>query len=525
MKARRKAASTEHYINTGLRVKKSEKREQTEAGRLAAFIIDMIPKEYDVWEECDINEVHLSCEIIKTCGRWIRYCPQIGWMVYKEDEGRWTNYGAESAVQRVITHFGELLNEGAASTNPGEKRFARRILSSAGIGAIKRILEGDVSIAVDQKMFDADPYHLNCRGDMYDLRTGEKRASAPEDLFSKSTICKAAELEKIKEGWKMPRVSKIFEDFLVKITSKEGKARSDLAFYLLSWFGYCLTGDTGASFFVNFHGIGKNGKSVLLNLMLQLFGDYAMTLHSDIVIERYAQSQFDESELVGKRLAVLIDAPEGRLNMDKLKSIVSGDQITAKRKYLANMQFSPICKIAVGSNPRLTLKDTGLAVRRRIRMVPFDYVVSDDEDDPNIGKRMLKEEGSEILALLIWFAHQYYKEGEGPKAFPGCKVVDEASAEYMESEDLVGRWKKERTETAEPEKYESAGDLYEDFRKWCDDEGVRKKMSKNKFGEYLTTHVPNKKRTEDGIIYQGIRLKPRPILQQSGPPTKDKGGG
>ena len=522
--AKRKAASTNNYINTGLKKKKSEKREMSEAGRLAAFIIDKIPKDYDVWDELDVNEVHLVHKIVEACGRWIRYCPQIGWMVYKEDEGRWTDYGAESAVQRVITHFGELLNESTTETYPIEKRFARRILSSAGIGAIKNILRSDVSITADQKMFDVDPYQLNCMGDMYDLRTGEMRASTPEDLFLMSTSCKASGLEKTEKGWKLPGVPKIFEEFMKKITSKDGVQRSDLAFYLLSFFGYSLTGDTGASLFVNFHGIGKNGKSVLLKIMLKIFGDYAMTLHPDTVIESFTQSQFDDSELVGKRLAVLIDAPEGRLKMDKLKSIVSGEQITARRKHMKSIQFSPVCKIAIGSNPRLTLKDTGLAVRRRIRMVPFDYIVSDDEDDPNIGKNMYKEEGEQILSLLIWFAQQYYKNGEGPKAFPECKVVDQASEEYIESEDLVGRWKKERTEVAEPGKSEAASDLYEDFRKWCDDEGVRKKMSKNKFGEYLTTHVPNKKRTEDGILYQGIRLKPRPILQQTSPPQA-KGGG
>jgi len=504
--ARAKAAK-DHYIDKGLQTKKTDKREETAAGRLAAFVIGKIPENYDIYEDHDINEVHVSQAITEHCGRWIRYCPQIGWLVYKEDEGRWTERYAESAVQKVITHFGELLFEGASEANGGEISFSRRILSSAGIGSIKNILKHNTVINVEQERFDADGDWLNCLGDAYNLRTGETRPSAPEDLFMKSMKCKAAVMKKLKDGgWAFPKIPKMFEDFLNKITSKEGKMRSDLAYYLLSWFGYCLTGDNGASFFVNFHGEGANGKSELLSMMLELFGDYAAPIAEDIVIENPFQSQFDYAGLPGIRLGLLIDAPEGRLNMGKLKSIVSGEKINAKRKYLKDYSFNPICKIAVGSNHKLKLKDTGMAVRRRVRMVPFDYTVPDKEKVTYIHKKILKEEAPEILALLIWFAREYYRKGEGPKAFPPCAVVDEASEEYIKSEDFVGRWKEERTEAVEGNT-ESIADLYEDFKKWTEGEGTRKVMGKNSLGDHLITAGVKKKRVGDVIHYLDIRLK------------------
>jgi len=428
----------------------------------------------------------------------------------------------------VIKHFGELLIEGANQDNGAEVRFARHILSSGGITAIKRILSMDTTIAVEQDRFDAEPDALNCKGDFYNLRTGETRPSRPEDMFSKTTFCKAAAMKKkISDGWELPELPVKFWDFLAKATSKpiydeDGRQtgvleREDLSEYIMSWFGYCLTGDNGASFFVNFHGQGKNGKSVLLNLMMELFGDYAAPLPQDVVIENQFQSQFDLAGLPGIRLGVLIDAPEGRLNMDQLKPIISGDTINAKRKYLSDFKFKPSCKIAVGSNPRLTLKDTGMAVRRRIRMVPFDYVVSDEEAVVNLHRLLLKEEAPGILAYLICFAHEYYARGEGPKAFPACAAVDETSAEYMESEDLVGRWVKEQTEKAEKNTV-SAADLYQDFKRWAAEEGVRKVISKNKFGEYLSLRI-QKKRIGDVYHYIDIRLKnppPSPALSGSG---------
>jgi len=525
----RSKVSKDNYLNTGMRVKRSKKREQTESGRLAAFIIDKIPEDFDVFENHDINQVHLAHAIVETCGRYIRYCPEIGWLVYKEDEGRWTKDNAEAAVQRVITHFGNLLFENATRTNEGEVTFARKILSAAGISAIKNILKCDTIISVKQDRFDADPDLLNCKGDMYNLRTGEVRPCEPEDLFLKVSKLNSAELKEKDGRWEMPLIPKEFEEFITKVTSKDGVNRPDLAYFILSYFGYCLTGDNGASFFVNFHGQGANGKSELMLLMMELFGDYAMPLPQDVVIENRFQSQFDLAGLPGIRLGMLIDAPKGNLNLDQLKSIVSGDVINAKRKYLDDFTFKPVCKIAVGSNPKLKLKDTGLAVRRRIRMVPFDYVVPENERIPFIHKRLIEKEGPQIMALLIWFAHEYYRKGEGLKAFPPCAVVDEASSEYLNSEDLVGRWMTERTENVEgeipipEENCESVTNLYEDFRKWAQsNEYITKVMAKSTFGEYMGSKKQKKRISAcgDETYYLNIKLK-----YKTSPPAPASGSG
>jgi putative DNA primase/helicase len=341
-------------------------------------------------------------------------------------------------------------------------------------------------------------------GDLYDLREGTMRPAAPEDLLSKTVFCKAAAREQDKQTG-MPAIPKKFDEFMKKITSKDGVERLDLALFILYFFGYSLTGDTGAGFFVNFHGAGQNGKSVLLKLMLALFGDYAAPVPKDVIIENRFASQFDLVNLAGVRLGMLSDAPEGRLNMDELKPLITGDTVSAKRKFLKDFRFRPLCKLAVGSNPRLTLKDTGLAIKRRIRMVPFDYTVSDGEEIVNLELDLLKE-APEILALLIHFARQYYKDGGGPRAFPACAVVDEMSREYIESEDLVGRYLKDCTETV-PGNDERAVDLYKDFQKWEEAEGIRKKMSQNKFGDRLVGLGHQKDRKKTGYVYHNIKIK------------------
>jgi putative DNA primase/helicase len=209
--------------------------------------------------------------------------------------------------------------------------------------------------------------------------------------------------------------------------------------------------------------------------------------------------------LPGIRLAVLADAKEGRLNMKDLKPLISGNTMNGQRKFLKDFTFRPVCKIAVGSNHRLKLPSTGMDVKRRVRMVPFDYTVPEEDVITHLDKVLL-EEAPEILALLIYFAGQYYAAGGGPRAFPVCQAIDETSREYLESEDLVGRFVQDRTEPS-PGAETAANDLYKDFEKWEEAEGIRKKMSRNTFGDRLKVHVPGKVRKTSGVYYLDIKIK------------------
>jgi putative DNA primase/helicase len=261
----------------------------------------------------------------------------------------------------------------------------------------------------------------------------------------------------------------------------------------------------GAGFFLNFHGEGNNGKSLLLSLMLELFGDYGAAIPEDLVLENPRSSGFDLSEIPGVRLGVVTDAPDGHLNMRDMKPIITGDPMSARRKYRENLQFKPECKIAVGSNHRLKLRETGLGVQRRLRMIPFDHTIPSDQIDVFLKDKLLGE-GPEILMLLITMAEEYYRKGGGPRAFPACEVVDAASREYMASEDQVAQFLEEKTETAEGAEV-TAKDLYKKYLEWCDEQGIRKKLSANSFGDKMTARKIERRHTEKARFYVGLRLR------------------
>jgi hypothetical protein len=51
----------------------------------------------------------------------------------------------------------------------------------------------------------------------------------------------------------------------------------------------------------------------------------------------------------------------------------------------------------------------------------------------------------------------------------------------------------------------SPADLYKDFVKWTEEEGIRKKMSKNKFGEHLSTRIQQYLFIEAMVWWQGLK--------------------
>ena len=500
------------YINKGMKKRSKHPKDYKEAtlsGRMAAYAIEQIPKKYDPWENNDLSEDDVADDIVLQCGRYIRYTEN-GWMGWSAEDGSWKGEEyAESMVQWIVRYFGRILAENAAEERTDELRFARGIRNSSGINAVMTILKRDKRIAMPREQFDLDPEVLNCKGDLYNLRTGEVRPVEPEDYITKSVCCKPDKTTN--------EVPKQFMAFMDKITSKDGQMRNDLSMWLCSYFGYSLTGETGASFFVNFYGGGQNGKSVLLKLMMAIFGDYAIPVHQDIVIENRFASPFILSKLPGIRLGVLADAGEGQLNMKMLKQLTTGDPITAPVKFKDDLELRSVCKLAVGTNYRLTLKNTGMDAKRRVRLVPFDYTVPDEEIVPDLEKKLM-EEAPQILRFLIFLAGEYYRKGRGARAFPKCEIIDEASKEYLESQDLVGRWVKDNTESY-PGNEEEVSDMYKNFQAWCAGEGIKKVMGKNKFGEHLSSHVKEKKHTNKGTVYLHIKLT------GSSPPLPDAGSG
>jgi putative DNA primase/helicase len=213
--------------------------------------------------------------------------------------------------------------------------------------------------------------------------------------------------------------------------------------------------------YLNFWGAkGSNGKSTLLNLIRLIWGDYAAEAPESVVLKSAKNdARFDFQFLVGVRLVMKGDIAEGVwLNNENVKNLIGGDSFRAEKKYHDGFEFAPQCKVILSSNSRLRLSETGNALERRVRLVPFraDFRAQPDKDMPN----KLRAEGPAILAILIDYARRWHERG-----LPESKAVTEASAEYILDEDVVRQFIAEKCVRGDGEA-EPRAELYKAFTAW-----------------------------------------------------------
>jgi putative DNA primase/helicase len=251
-------------------------------------------------------------------------------------------------------------------------------------------------------------------------------------------------------------------------------------------------------------GEGENGKSLLTNAMVYTMGDYATVADESVFTEtRNEQHPTHLAALRGARMVLLSEIAEGRhWNESRLKGFVAGDPMSARVMRGDPFEFVPVGKLWIAANHLPTMRNPGVAMRRRLCMAPMLFrPARADRTLPGI----LKGEAGGVLGWMIEGCRQWQQQGLNP---PGAVLA--ATAEYLDGQDRIGTWLAEQCEACSLDPKESAGvrELYGDYRTWMHGVGEVAK-SEMEFSAWLGRRY-RKKHTEIGTKFLGIRLRPRP---------------
>jgi putative DNA primase/helicase len=305
---------------------------------------------------------------------------------------------------------------------------------------------------------DSDPMHLGCLNGVVDLRTGELLTATPEQLITK-TVSANYDPEAPCPRWEM---------FLHEVTLGD----IETVEYLQKMAGYFLTGMVHEEVLHFFHGYGRNGKSVFANILTRLLGDYVLTAPAEMLMRRdKGAATNDVARLVGVRLLMANETRNGQAFDDlMLKTLVSTERMSARFLYQEFFDFWPTHKILIRGNHKPLITDETEGAWRRIRLVPFDLRLDEDEVDPGLEAKLLGEaEG--ILAWAIRGCIAWQKEGLGPSS-----RINSASACYRSECDLVGEFLEDYT--LDPQGQISQQTFWDEWRSWCQDNGVREGSKK-----------------------------------------------
>lgn len=392
-------------------------------------------------------------------GRNFRHVPGLGWH-------RWSGHRWEIDEDDTVLWAAGEMAEALAEADPRGwhvgaelRRHRRRALSTSGMKAMLMQAKAAPGIVLNASLLDADPYVLCTPAGVVDLITGHVTAPNPEKHYhSRATSVEARPME-------TPRWRRFLTDTFGD--DAEGHQMIDFLHELL---GYSITGDVGAQIMPFLHGQGKNGKSVLLDVMVKLLGDYADAAPPGFLMARpFEGHPTDLAELHGRRIIVCSELKPGdRFDESRVKLLTGGDRIKARRMRQDFFSFDPSHKLWLLGNHRPEVGTGGYAFWRRIKLIPFERIVADDRKIDNLADVLVTEEGPGILQWLVTGARRYLN---GPRDLTGPHRVRTATDSYAETEDHTGRFLSECC-TLNPVMRAEQTQLYNKYRNWCQLEGA-----------------------------------------------------
>jgi len=382
------------------------------------------------------------------------------WYVF--DGRRWLEDDTGEVYRLAKQTAINILIEAAHTENEDRRKALARWASvSEGDSRLRAMLhQAESEMPVKLEVFDADPMLFNCATGTIDLRTGMVRPHRREDMLTKLSPV-AYDVEAQPARW-LAFLDRIFEgdEQLIKFIQKS--------------IGYSLTGDTSEQCLFICHGVGANGKSVLLKTIAALIADYGQQVRTEtLMVKSYQTVNNDIAALRGARFVSAIETDDGqKLAESTVKQLTGGDAVRARFLFQESFEFTPQFKIWLAANHRPEVKGSDHAIWRRIRLVPFNVIIPKAEQNPHFFESELQDELPGILAWAVEGCLLWQHEGLGEP-----EAVTKATAEYREEMDILADFLSERCVIGEHYQATTT-ELYNAYETWCIANGEKAKSAK-----------------------------------------------
>jgi len=354
-------------------------------------------------------------------------------------------------------------------------------------------------LSIEGDIFDTNPMLFGCKNGVINLHTGKLRPGRQDEFISKSSPIEYHNLD-------IP--APLWEKTLQEIFKNNQK----LIDYLARVFGYSLTGLTIEEFLPVFFGQGRNGKSLIVEIISHIMGSMAAPIQSEMLLDQggvrsSASASPDIMALKGLRLAFASETDQGRrFSTSRVKWLTGSDTLIGRYLYdKRNIKFKPTHTLILLTNHKPDVSDDDFAFWERVHLILFDlsFVNRAPEKenerlaDKNLRPKLLKE-ASGILSWLVAGCLEWQRQGLNPP-----DIIVDATKEYRRNEDLLGHflqaccYEEQFIET-------SATELYEVFKKWWEVNVSRKVLSQKHFGNLM---VKKFHRSKSGIYkYFGVGI-------------------
>lgn len=351
---------------------------------------------------------------------------------------------------------------------------ARTLLSRNRARAVSDLVIG--RLALDDHRFDAHPHLLNVPNGVVDLRTSELQPHDPTLYLTRIAAV----------GYDPDADMTLWLKALTALPPKT-------AAWLKVRMGQAATGHTpDDDVLVLLEGAGENGKTTVIHAPRVALGEHSTRVPARLLDADPGDHPTTLMTLMGARLAIVEELPEGRnLNVKRLKDAVGTPEITARRMRQDDVTFTATHALFLSTNYLPIVAETDHGTWRRLVLVrfPYRYVKPGDPDDRgnpqpvdvNVAsdrdivadpmlKRRLAEPDAGVLRWLVEGARQWYDRGEVMPS-PPRRVVRDTEAWRLDADPVLG-YLAERIERDDA-KAVIGDDLVRDFNDFLEHRGHR----------------------------------------------------
>lgn len=277
--------------------------------------------------------------------------------------------------------------------------------------------------------------------------------------------------------------------------------------YLQRWCGLALLGKPVDKGFINLLGPSDSGKSVFVEMIIDLMGAYAVAVGPSTFMSKNKGDQgFDIHELRGRRFVVTSEPPEGHsLDDNVLKQLTGGDTLHTRTLFQGFVNWTPQCLVFIASNHPLKFNVTDEAMKARYKPISFPHTFLRAANAPEHLRADLKLRDklkAERSGILNWFLDgliMYARTGIG---FEPTALRDSRN-ELTREIDNRSDWLDEMLQTgaiveiAEDEDVPAssclkAGDAFAAYRYWAQERGEHV-FSDRQLGKIIRQQFPDTK--------------------------------
>lgn len=301
--------------------------------------------------------------------------------------------------------------------------FSKHVKSTGNAGKLEAMIEcAKPFLGHLPEEFDNQDHLFNCANGTIDLDEKKFRDFSADDLLTKAS----------KVGFDPKAECPIWTQFIDDIFL----GNEELIEFVQRSCGYSLTTSTREQCLFILYGEGRNGKSVFIEIIRQIFGQYASNCAPTTLVKKpFDGIPNDIAALKGSRLVTAVESNENvTLDEQTIKRLTGTDMVRARFLNKEFFDFMPTFKIFMATNHKPNIRGTDTGIWRRIRLIPFNFRVTDGNDDKNLINKLR----GELPGILKWILDGYKKWDTDGLQPP--REIAVATDEYRNEEDDLGQF-------------------------------------------------------------------------------------